>query len=75
MLGRDIYYSTKGDANGVVDEELVNKNYVLGSVRSSYPTIGIVVMALKTPLGIILGTLLPLSIFMYLHIRPKSYSY
>lgn len=45
-------YITKGDANNTPDEEIVTEDKVVGSVVMIIPKVGLLVSALRTPLGI-----------------------
>jgi signal peptidase len=39
-LGSEIYYSTKGDANNMEDEDLVSKEAVYGKIIAVIPFVG-----------------------------------
>lgn len=46
-------YITKGDANNTPDKEIVTKDNVVGIVVMVIPKIGLLISALKTPLGML----------------------
>ncbi|MGG0716587.1 signal peptidase I [Robertmurraya massiliosenegalensis] len=46
-------FQTKGDANNVVDGDLVSPNQIVGSVMFKIPKLGLLLNFLNTPLGLI----------------------
>lgn len=46
-------YITKGDANNTPDAEVVTEDKIVGSVVTVIPKVGLLVSALRTPLGIL----------------------
>ncbi len=73
IVGGERYYLTKGDANNVVDEDLVQKNSVYGKIVTFVPIVGNIILLYKNPLGIIFGTVLPTLLFLASKISPYSY--
>lgn len=72
-LGNQVYYSTKGDANTIGDFELVPATNVLGAVTNTIPYIGNIFILYKTPSGIILGTVLPILLYLfYVTFKPAT---
>lgn len=65
----DATYRTKGDANTTVDTTLVKPSNVIGSVHSTIPYIGYVMMWLRTKLGFSLLLLLPMSLVILQEVR------
>ena len=47
------YYRTKGDNNELADSALVKQDHVLGSASSSIPKVGLILLFLKSPQGLI----------------------
>lgn len=62
-IGRDTYFSTKGDSNTHADMDLVHESVVYGKILTIVPILGDIVIFYKTPYGMILGSIL---IFMFL---------
>lgn len=50
---REQGWITKGDYNNVVDSQLVQKNQIIGKVIVIIPYLGLVILYLRTPLGIL----------------------
>lgn len=63
-VGHDIYYSTKGDANKIEDENLVPSQNIYGKATTVVPIVGRIVMFYKNPLGKIIGIVLPILLFL-----------
>ncbi len=63
-VGRNIYYSTQGDANKVHDEDLVPLSKIDGRITAVIPVIGNIVLFYKTPVGLLTGTVLPMILLM-----------
>ena len=51
--------STKGDANPYPDPWILTEADVMGSVTASIPWLGYLVIAIKTPIGLALGVVMP----------------
>lgn len=62
VIGRERYFSTKGDANGFTDFDLVHEESIIGSITTILPSVGKIVEFYKTPQGLLLGTLVSLVI-------------
>lgn len=62
-IGRDTYFSTKGDSNTNSDLDLVHESVVYGKIMTVVPILGDIVIFYKTPYGMIFGSIL---IFMFL---------
>lgn len=69
-VGGNNYYMTKGDANTIVDEDLVLESDVYGKIVTFVPNIGKIILFYKNPLGLILGTVLPTLLFLLGRITP-----
>lgn len=63
VIGNELYYTTKGDANNVEDDELVVRQDVVGKTFFFVPYLGKIIMSLKTPLGFAIGIVLPALVF------------
>ncbi|GIN60623.1 hypothetical protein J27TS8_06160 [Robertmurraya siralis] len=50
-------FQTKGDANNLVDQDLVSLEQIAGAVAFKIPKLGLLLSSLKGPLGLILLTL------------------
>lgn len=50
---REQGWITKGDYNNAVDSQLVQKNQIIGKVIVIIPYLGLVILYLRTPLGIL----------------------
>ena len=59
IIGSQIYYSTKGDANTISDFDLVERGSILGKTFFSLPYIGEIIVALRNQNLILLGAVLP----------------
>lgn len=55
-----VFYTTKGDANDVVDGGKVTENEVVGKVVATIPLLGYAVYAAQTKLGFMLFVILPI---------------
>jgi signal peptidase len=64
IIGKDVYYSTKGDANKVEDEDLVPLQNIYGKATTVVPVIGRIIMLYKNPLARILGIAAPILLFL-----------
>jgi signal peptidase len=62
-------FVTKGDANQSIDEEIINYDQVIGKVVFTLPKIGYVVAYSRTPIGLILLIVVPMTIIAYDEIR------
>lgn len=63
VLGNEIFYTTKGDANSTEDSSLVNRDDVVGATMVHVPYIGKIIMSFKTPVGFAIGIVLPAFLF------------
>ena len=57
--GAAVAYRTKGDANDSVDSEVVPQDQIIGKTIKNVPSIGKLIVFLKTPLGFLLCILIP----------------
>lgn len=72
MVGSEPYYSTKGDANSITDEELVSQTRIIGAVVNVLPSVGSIIMLLRNPYSIMVGLCLPLGLLLYLYILNQN---
>ena len=69
-IGKEIYYSTKGDANSISDLDLVSRGTILGKTVFFLPFVGEIIIALRNQNLILIGAVLPtLLVFAFL---PKA---
>lgn len=61
-------YLTKGDANNAADADKTSQQKVFGRVYIFFPYLGTIVVFLKSPLGFILGIVVPSFIFIGLEL-------
>lgn len=59
----EIFYKTRGDANNVVDSELVPAKSVVGQAMFHLPFLGFLVMFLKSIQGFLIAVILPTFVF------------
>ena len=57
--GAAVAYRTKGDANDSADSEVVPQDQIIGKTIKNVPSIGKLIVFLKTPLGFLLCILIP----------------
>jgi len=67
-IGSETFYKTKGDANSVEDSILVSQNYVVGTTILTLPSVGKVIMLLKTPFGFAAVIVLPALLYLLIQI-------
>lgn len=68
VIGNELYYTTKGDANNAEDDDLVVRQDVVGKTFFSVPYLGKIVMSLKTPIGFTIGIVLPALVFILMEL-------
>lgn len=68
VVGNEIFYKTKGDANKVEDDSLVNRRDILGEAIIITPYLGKIIMLFKTPVGFAAGIVLPTLLFLGLEL-------
>ncbi|MTI48863.1 MAG: signal peptidase I [Firmicutes bacterium] len=56
-----LYFKTKGDANNTEDQRLISSEQVVGRLAFSIPKGGYIVNWIKSPLGLILLVILPIT--------------
>jgi len=61
--------STKGDANPYPDPWILTEVDVVGRVTASIPWLGYLVMAIKTPIGLLLGVVMPATVLVISQVR------
>lgn len=54
-----VLLQTKGDANNIVDEELVTSEQLVGSMKFSIPKAGLLLSFIKTPMGLMILVAVP----------------
>ncbi len=59
VIGDEVYYITKGDANKTPDERKISKKEIIGKVLFSVPYLGFLAEFSKKPIGFLLLIIVP----------------
>ena len=62
-------FATKGDANTVVDNQLINKSEIIGKVIYQIPYLGMFIYTAQTAVGSIFYIILPTSLILFIEIK------
>lgn len=69
VIGKETYFSTKGDANMLEDGDLVHESHISGKITTVLPFIGEILSFYKQPFGLVVVAFLPVGILSAFNFR------